>query len=230
MPTLTYCGHSCCLIESGGHVAIIDPFISGNPCASLTLDQVPTLSMIFLTHGHGDHLGDAVVLSKRDQAPIIATYELAGYCQMQGAETNGMNIGGRFDFGWGSVKLLPAWHSSSVQTQDGFSYTGMPTGVLLETEGKKLYHLGDTALFSDLGLAGRLYGPIDVALIPIGDHYTMGIEDAIEAWRLIQPMKAVPIHYNTFPPINQDPSQFTGKIKESGGEAYILNPGEKLVY
>ncbi len=226
MPKLTFCGHSCVLLESAQGNAIVDPFLTGNPSASHTPSQIPKLSAILLSHGHGDHLGDAVALSRRDQAPVIATHELATYCGTQGAEAVGMNTGGSYDLGWGRIKLVQAFHSSSFQTQGGFIYTGMPNGILLTVEGKTIYHLGDTALFSDLGLIARRNGPIEVAFIPIGDHYTMGIEDAVEAWNLIRPKVAVPVHYNTFPPIRQDPSRFKNRVSELGGTVRILAPGE----
>jgi L-ascorbate metabolism protein UlaG (beta-lactamase superfamily) len=185
---------------------------------------------VLVTHGHGDHLGDAVALAKRDKAPVVATYELATTCQMQGTEAIPMNIGGKTDLPWGRVRLVQAFHSSSYQTEDGFVYTGMPTGILCTLGGKTVYHLGDTALFSDLGMISRRYGPVEAALIPIGDHFTMGIEDAVEAWNLIRPRIAIPIHYNTFPPIEQDPEEFGRLIGEMGGKATLLHPGESVEF
>jgi L-ascorbate metabolism protein UlaG (beta-lactamase superfamily) len=225
MPKLTFCGHACFLVETSSNRVLIDPFLTGNPTASHSVDQMPPVSAIVVSHGHGDHLGDAVEIAKRDGAPVVATYELATLCQQQGAEAVAMNIGGKFDLGWGSVKLVQAWHSSSFQTSEGFVYTGMPTGIILSMEGKTVYHLGDTCLFSDLELISRRNGPIDVALIPIGDHFTMGIEDAVEAVRMIQPGIAVPMHYNTFPPISQDPALFSLGVAEQGGRVVTLQPG-----
>lgn len=230
MPKVTFCGHSCVLFESAAGNAIFDPFLTGNPTASHTPKEIPKLSAILLSHGHGDHVGDAVELAKRDGAPVIATYELASYCESQGAEAVGMNTGGSYDLGWARVKLVQAFHSSSYQTADGFIYTGMPNGILFTVEGKTVYHLGDTALFSDLGLIARRNGPIAVAFIPIGDHYTMGIEDAVEAWNLIRPSAAVPVHYNTFPPIRQDPDRFAAKVGALGGAVRVLAPGESMEF
>lgn len=230
MPKLTYCGHSCVLIESKDGNVIIDPFLTGNPLAARTVEDIPKLSAILLTHGHNDHVGDAVKLSVRDGAPVIATYELAIYCEREGAKIVDMNIGGRAVFDWGEVRLVPAWHSSSFMTESGPIYTGMPTGIITKIEGRTLYHLGDTCLFSDLKMIAERYGPIDVAMIPIGDHYTMGPEDAAEARRLIQPWMAIPIHYNTFPPIKQDPWDFVKLVTEQQGEAKALKPGEWMSY
>lgn len=230
MPKLTFCGHSCFLVEMGSHRALIDPFLTGNPAASHTVAQIPKVSAIFISHGHGDHFGDAVEIARRDNALIVATFELAALCQQKGAQAVGMNIGGCFDLGWGTVKLVPAWHSSSYETGEGFIYTGMPTGIILSGEEKRLYHLGDTALFSDLEMISRRNGPIDVALIPIGGHFTMGIEDAVEACRLIRPTVAVPMHYNTFPPITQDPSGFAEGVSDQGGKVVILKPGDVMVF
>ncbi len=230
MPKLTFCGHACFLLETGQHRAMIDPFLTGNPVASHTVDQIPRISAILVSHGHGDHLGDAVTIARRDNAPVVATYELATLCQQQGAEAVAMNIGGRFDLGWGAVKLVQAWHSSSFQDKESFVYTGMPTGILLTLEGKTVYHLGDTCLFSDLELISRRNGPIDVALVPIGDHFTMGIDDAIEACRLIHPRVVIPMHFNTFPPITQDPAVFAKGAMEQGVKPVILKPGESMEF
>ncbi len=230
MPKLTFYGHSCFLVEAGSHRALFDPFLSGNPAARHTMAQIPKVSAILVSHGHGDHLGDAVEIAKRDHAPVVAIYELATLCHLQGTEAVAINLGGRYNLGWGTVTLVPAWHSNSIQTSEGFLYAGMPTGIILSVEGKTVYHVGDTCLFSDLELISRRNGPIDVAMIPIGGHFTMGIEDAVEACRLIRPGIAVPVHYNTFPPILQDPALFAKGVVEQGGQAVILKPGQELVF
>jgi len=226
MPKLTYCGHSCALIESEAGNVIIDPFLTGNPLASHTPEQIPKLSAVLLTHGHADHLGDTIRLAKRDGAPVVATYELAAYCQSKGTEAVTMNIGGSYQADWGRVKLVQAWHSSSYQEGSETIYTGMPTGVIYSVEGKTIYHLGDTGLFSDLELIGKWNGPIDVALIPIGDHFTMGIDEAVEAARLVGAKRVIPIHYNTFPPIECDPEEFKKKVADAGGRVEVMKPGE----
>ncbi len=231
MPTLSYIGHSCCLVESEAGAVIFDPFITGNPLASLKAEDLPELAAIFLTHGHNDHLGDAIDLAKKNDCPVVATYELAAYCQSKGTQAVTMNIGGTYKDEWGQIKLVQAWHSSSYQEESGnVIYTGMPTGILYTIEGKTVYHLGDTGLFSDLGLIGTRNSKIEVALVPIGDHFTMGIDDAVEAVRLISPRLAIPVHYNTFPPIEQDPADFKKKCKAIGSEAKVLDPGGSFEY
>jgi L-ascorbate metabolism protein UlaG (beta-lactamase superfamily) len=230
MPKLTFCGHSCALVESSACNVIIDPFLTGNPTASHQPEDIPPLAAVLLTHGHGDHVGDGIHLAKRNRATVVATYELATYCESEGCEAISMNVGGAADLSFGRVKLVQAWHSSSFQVGDRFIYMGMPTGILYSVEGKTLYHLGDTGLFSDLELIGKWNGPIDVALIPIGDHYTMGIDEAVEASRLVGAKTVVPIHYNTFPPIECDPTEFADKVAKAGGKAVVLKPGESMEY
>jgi L-ascorbate metabolism protein UlaG (beta-lactamase superfamily) len=228
MPKLTP-GHSCASSNRAPATSLSTRF-SQATLGSDTPDQIPPLAAVLLTHGHGDHLGDGIHLAKRYRATVVATYELATYCESEGATVVSMNVGGAADLPFGRVKLVQAWHSSSFQVGDRFIYTGMPTGVLYTVEGKTLYHLGDTGLFSDLALIGKWNAPIDVALVPIGDHYTMGIDEAVEAARLVGAKTVVPIHYNTYPPIERNPHEFAEKVAKSGGKAVVLNPGESLEY
>lgn len=222
---VSYHGHSIVKIKTNGKEIIVDPFINGNPLTDLKVENEAP-DVIILTHGHGDHLGDTVELAKKKDALVIAINELAVYLGWQGLKTHGMNIGGSYTFDFGTVKLTQAFHSNSVETEDqNIVYFGMPAGVLLTIEGKTLYHAGDTALFSDMKLIGERH-PIDVAFLPIGDNYTMGPEDAQYAAKLLNAKTVVPIHYNTFPVIEQDPYQFVQMLEPGVGK--VLKPGEEL--
>ena len=217
-----YLGHAAVEIEHAGARALIDPFITGNPHAPVdATDLHPT--HILLTHGHGDHLGDTVELATRHDATVVAAVELAEWLAGQGvANTIGINMGGGVTLPFGRVSLHPAWHSSSLP--DG-TYAGMPGGLLIEGEHLTLYHAGDTALFSDLGLLQR-HG-IDVAFVPIGDRYTMGPNDAVEAVRLLDPKHVVPIHFGTFPAIEQDPALFQADVHErTDARCVVMKPGQ----
>ncbi|WP_318614225.1 metal-dependent hydrolase [Sporosarcina sp. YIM B06819] len=208
---ISYHGHSIVKIVTGHHTIIIDPFITGNKLTDLVVgDEKPDI--ILLTHGHNDHVGDTVALAKASDALVIAPNELANYLGGQGVKTHGMNIGGSCTFDFGTVKYTQAFHSSSYTTEDNdIIYTGMPAGILLTVEGKTIYHAGDTALFSDMEMIGKRH-PIDVAFLPIGDNFTMGPEDAACAVELLNPRLTVPIHFDTFPPIEQDPEVFKGLV------------------
>lgn len=219
---IAYIGHSAVEIQSGGFSILIDPFITGNPVAVQKPEDFKP-NAILLTHGHMDHVGDAVPLAKKHNCPIIATFELASYCQSQGAPTAiGMNTGGVKDFEFGRVMFTPAFHSSSI---DG-KYMGQPCGIVLTTrEGKVIYHAGDTALFGDMALIGKK--GLDVALLPIGSHFTMDPEAALEAVKLLAPKQVIPIHYNTFPPIQQDASAFQRVVEsQTTSRVVIVKPGE----
>lgn len=224
MPTLRYIGHSAFVLEGEGNVVAIDPFISGNPAATISADEInPTT--ILLTHAHNDHVGDSVELSKRTGAPIIATFELATYLGSKGAETIGANHGGTVKFAGGSVKLTPAWHTSSYQEGDTFVAPGIPAGMIVTFAEKKFYFAGDTCLFLDMQLIGE--EGIDVAVLPIGDNFTMGPTDAIRAAKFLRPKVVIPCHYNTFPAIEQDTDEFKKKLEEeTSAKAVILQPGE----
>jgi L-ascorbate metabolism protein UlaG (beta-lactamase superfamily) len=226
MPNVQFLGHSCFLISDSDTSVLIDPFLTGNPKASCTADDVNP-DAILLTHAHADHLGDAVAISQRTGAQIVAVFELAMYCGGQGADVHPMGIGGQRSFDWGTVKFVQAFHSSSIQTEDGFLYGGMPTGIVLTIDGKSIYHAGDTGLFSDMQLIGRRHSP-DLAILPIGDNFTMGIDDAVEATIMIQPKKVVPMHFGTFPPIDVDPNEFKQKLADQAVECHVLEPGESL--
>ncbi len=220
---LTYYGHSAFQVETGGHSLLIDPFISDNPHTEVAPESL-TPSYILLTHAHGDHLGDTVDIAKRTGAKVVSSFEIVNYLSKQGVEGHPMNPGGPTEFEFGRVNFTPAWHSSSFP--DG-TYGGMPMGVVIESGGKRVYHAGDTALFSDMALVGR--GGLDLALLPIGSNFTMGPEDAVEAVKLLKPKQVVPIHYNTFGPIEQDPQSFKRAVEAAtDAECVVMKAGEVL--
>ena len=220
---LTYYGHSAFKLETEQHTLLIDPFISNNPHTDATPEDFSP-DYIILTHAHGDHLGDTVEIAKRSRAELISSFEIVNYLAERDVKGHGMNPGGATKFPFGKVNFTPAWHSNSFP--DG-SYGGMPMGVVLESDGKRLYHAGDTALFSDMGLIGKK--PLDVALVPIGSNFTMDPEDALEAVKLLKPKQVVPIHYNTFPPIKQDSEAFKKAVEaQTDAECVVLKAGEVL--
>ncbi|MGN2271414.1 metal-dependent hydrolase [Priestia megaterium] len=221
---VSYHGHSIVKIETKGKTILIDPFITGNELTDLNAEEVKA-DVILLTHGHNDHVGDTVKIAKRSGALVVAVAELAAYLSWQGLNVHPMSIGGAYTFDFGTVKLTQAFHGSSyTENNEKIIYTGMPAGLLLTIEGKTIYHAGDTALFSDLKLIGR-HKP-DLAFLPIGDNFTMGPEDAAIAAEWVQAKLVVPIHYNTFPVIKQDPHQFVESL--SGIEGKVLKAGEGL--
>ncbi len=222
MVEVRYLGHSAVWLTDGKTRIVIDPFLTGNPTAALGVEAVQA-DLILVTHAHGDHFGDAVALSKKGGV-VVSTFEIATYAEKHGAKSVPMNLGGTYRFAGGWLKWVPAWHSSSFP--DG-TYGGMPMGVVVELGGRRIYHAGDTALFSDMRLMGEL--GLDLALLPIGDHFTMGPEDALQALDLLRPKKVVPIHYNTFPPIRQDGEAFAKRAGEKGVEGHALKPGGVLV-
>jgi L-ascorbate metabolism protein UlaG (beta-lactamase superfamily) len=218
----TFHGHACFVLERDGKRVIIDPFLTGNPAADIGPDQLPRLDAILLSHGHGDHLGDAVALSQQHKATIVATYELAQFCADQGATTHAMHIGGAHEFPFGRVKLVPAFHGGKVEGDTTGRYTTNPCGVVWSIGGKTVYHAGDTALTLEMQL---LAGGIDLMLVPIGDNYTMGVEDAARAVELVKPKRVIPMHYNTWDLIRANPEEFRRLVGTSAAVT-ILAPGK----
>jgi len=225
---IIYHGHSCFGINTGNSSLIIDPWLEGNPLADISWQDVE-VDTILLTHGHYDHLGDATKIAERCGAVIVAVSELAHYCEGKGAKVVRMHIGGSKVFPFGKVKFTPAWHSSSVIDEGRVVYAGTPAGILLTVEGKTIYHAGDTGIFGDMRLIGEMH-EIEVALLPIGDSVTMSIEDAVQAVKWLKPKIAIPMHYNSFPAIEQDPHIFERGLQETECKCMVLNPGEKLTF
>ena len=220
---LRYIGHSAVQLTSGEHDVLIDPFVTNNPRATISADELEP-SHIVITHAHGDHWGDTPAIAKRTGATVISSAEIAAYAAGLGLSAHGMNTGGRHEFPFGSVRFTIAFHSSSF---DDGTYGGMPMGTVVEIGGVRVYHAGDTALFGDMRLIGRL--GLDVALLPIGDNYTMGPDDAIEAVKLLEPKLVIPIHYATMPLLAQDGKAFKARVEsETSSACAPLEPGESI--
>jgi L-ascorbate metabolism protein UlaG (beta-lactamase superfamily) len=216
-----FLGHACFTLSDGDTTVLIDPFLSGNPKAAISADDVAATT-ILLTHGHGDHFGDTVDVAKRTGAPVVAIVEIANELGEEGVESFDPNLGGTVKFDWGWVKLVPAWHTST--TPKGTQNT--PAGLLINFADTIVYHLGDTCLFSDLQLVGKRH-PIDIALVCIGGHYTMDRTEALDAAQLIGAKTVVPCHYNTFPPIETDAEAFKSDVESStDSSVVVLEPGE----
>lgn len=221
---LTWYGHAALGIDTGGYHLLVDPFLSQNPAAAVGPDKV-LADYILISHGHGDHVGDTEAIARRTGAEIISNFEIAEWFENKGFKTHGQHIGGGFKYPFGYLKLTQALHGSAMP--DG-SYGGNPAGFLLTTQdGKKIYLAQDTGLFGDMRLIGE--EGIDLAVLPIGDNYTMGPDDALRAVKLIQPKHVIPIHYNTFDLIAQDGQAWVNRVeRETHAKAHLLKPGESF--
>jgi L-ascorbate metabolism protein UlaG (beta-lactamase superfamily) len=224
MPKATFMGHSCVMLTDGKHKVIIDPFLSGNEKAAVQADKVE-VDFILITHGHGDHIGDAVAIAKRTGATVIANYEIMNLVSRQGVQkAHPLHIGGGANFAFGRVKMTIAHHGGGYGP-DASVYTGPAAGFLVTIGGKVVYHAGDTGLFYDMKLIGDM-NKIDLAFLPIGDNFTMDIDDALKAVEFLGPRHVVPMHYDTFPIIQADPQLFARKV--IGSQVHVLKPGESL--
>lgn len=223
MAKLTYFSHSAWKIDSDKTTILIDPFLDDNPTSPVKSKDVKT-DFIIVTHAHGDHIGDTISIAKANNATVITNFEIANWCGEQGVTAHPLHIGGAYIFPFGKVKLTQAFHGSSFP--DG-TYGGMPAGVLVTVEEKTVYHSGDTGLFGDMKLIGEM-NPIDVAMIPIGDNFTMGLDDAVKAVEFLNPKMVIPMHYKTYDVIDVDPNQFVERIKQMGKDARVLDYGGSI--
>lgn len=225
--TLTWYGHSTLGLETAGLHLLIDPFFNGNPSAPLGAGDVQA-DYLLVTHGHGDHVGDTVAIAARTGATVIANFEVCNWLSAQGVEkTHAQHLGGGFQYPFGYLKLTLALHGSAMPDA---SYGGNPAGFLLTlNDGQKIYFAGDTGLFGDMRLIGE--EGVSLALLPIGDNYTMGPDDALRAVKLLQPKYVIPIHFSTWGLIQQDASAWAAQVtRETGAQARVLAPGQTFEF
>jgi len=218
---IRFLGHAAFELSDGDTKVLIDPFLTGNPKAAVEAGELEATT-ILLTHGHIDHIGDTVAIAKRTGAPVVAIVELANEIGAEGVDVFDPNLGGTVEFDWGWVRLVPAWHTAVSPSGTAHG----PAGLVVNFGGKTVYHLGDTALFSDLALVPRR-DDIDVALMCIGGHYTMDRHDAAIAADLVKAQTVIPCHYNTFPPIETDAEAFKSEVEsQTSSKVVVLEPGE----
>ena len=225
MARLTWHGHSTFTLETGQGVRIMfDPYLDENPRADIRVEDVRALDYILVSHGHFDHFQDAIPLARRTDAMLVSSFEIVAFCEAQGLRNvHALNIGGGNHFAFGYARMTPAAHTGQVHGDEEGIYTTAPGGFWLDLkEGSRLYFAGDTALTMDMAL---LKGRVDVALLPIGDNYTMGPQEAARAVELIEPRVVIPMHYGTWEPIEQDPNEFR-ELVGGGAEVVILDPGD----
>jgi L-ascorbate metabolism protein UlaG (beta-lactamase superfamily) len=218
---IRFLGQACFTLSDGETTVLVDPFLTGNPLAAASADEVDATT-ILLTHGHADHLGDTVPIAKRTGATVVAIVELANEIGGEGIDVRDPNLGGTVEFDWGSVMLVPAWHTAVSPSGTAHG----PAGLVIDFKGTIVYHLGDTCLFSDLELVGKRTA-IDIALIPIGGHYTMDRFDAVQAASLVGAKTVIPCHYNTFPPIEADAQAYKSDVEsQTSSQVVVLDPGQ----
>jgi L-ascorbate metabolism protein UlaG (beta-lactamase superfamily) len=224
---LIYHGHSCVQLITKGKSLVIDPFLRGNELAVAKPEDIKT-DAVLLTHAHTDHILDAEPIARSNDAPIVATFELATYMSRKGLKTIEMNLGGTVDLGFAKATMIQAFHSSGIMLEDNqIIYGGMPGGFIIRAEGLTILHAGDTALFGDMKMIGERY-KIDAAFLPIGDNYTMGPEDALLAAKWFGAKTIIPVHYNSFPIIRQDANAFVKQLEAQGQKGLVLAPGESF--
>jgi len=220
---VTWFGHASFKIEVADKIVLIDPWLDGNPYSPVKASEIGRADIVYVTHDHGDHLGDAVDICKRTNATFVSTFELGNYASENGVkDVVGLNIGGCAEVKGVKLYMVQAFHTCS---------RGAPTGVIVEAEGKRVYHAGDTGLFGDMKLIGQIYKP-DLALLPIGGYYTMGALEAAEAVKLLKPKAVIPMHYMTFPVLAQSADEFVKKVKKKAPrvKVVVLNPGESCQF
>ncbi len=226
MARLVFHGHATFTIEAGdGTRLVVDPFFDDNPVSNIKRSEAGRVDYVLCTHGHTDHFADAIPLARETGATVIGSYEIAAFAESQGiVRTHAMHVGGRFAFPFGSVKMTAAVHGGQVHGDESGRFTTSAAGLVLDVDGKRIHHAGDTGLTLDMQL---LRGQVDVALLPIGDNFTMGPEDAARAVELIEPEIVVPMHYDTWPVIEQDPERFRALVGDRA-RVHVMAPGDVL--
>lgn len=219
---LTFHGHSCWEIDTGSHRLLIDPFLTDNPKAEAKPEDFERLDAILVSHGHFDHIADVEDVAKRSGALVVSNFEIAEHFKNRDCETHPMHIGGGREFPFGHVKWTIAHHGSTGPNGEAL---GSPMGVVFSAGGKKVYHAGDTGLFLDMKLIGEVNGPLDVAIVPIGDNFTMGVDDAARACAFLDAKLSLPMHWDTWPPIEVDADAWRRKVEAGGRKARVLTPG-----